>query len=64
LEARYGDWGDELKRTTSGPADMNTPRKQAEDMTAPECFISFKKSLKKGRRPDMMEAKEMRSPAR
>jgi len=37
----------------SGPAGLNPPRKQAEDMTAPETFAKLQRTLDKGRRPDM-----------
>jgi len=38
---------------SSGPAGLNPPRKQAEDMTAPETFAKPQDTLDKGRRPDM-----------
>src|SRR5260370_34526860 len=34
----------------SGPAGLNPPRKQAEDMTAPETFAKLQRTLDKGRR--------------
>src|SRR5260370_23134122 len=37
----------------SGPAGLNPPRKQAEDMTAPETFAKLQSTLDKGRRPDI-----------
>ena len=41
-------------RTTSGPAETSLPHQQAVDMTAPETFTTAsKRSLTKGRRPDM-----------
>jgi hypothetical protein len=41
------------KRTNHQGQRVSTPRKQAEDMTAPETFAKPQDTLDKGRRPDM-----------
>ena len=44
VRARYGDWGEEQCGSSSGPAGSYFPRKQAEDMTAPETFATASKA--------------------